>query len=117
MQRIEMVARTKKLALRIIRLVAKLPKSDVGRVIGSQLLQSGTSIGANYREAARSATKKHFTAILVTALREADETLYWLELLAESNTVKPALLTDLTSECNQIVAILSASVKKARQSP
>ena len=117
MQRIEMVERTKTLALRIIRLVSKLPKSDVGRVIGSQLLRSGTYIGANYREAARSATKKHFTAILITALREADETLYWLELLAESNTVKPALLTDLTSESNQIVAILSASVKKARQSP
>jgi four helix bundle protein len=61
--------------------------------------------------------KSIFTAILITALREADETLYWLEMLAESNTVKPALLTDLTSECNQIVAILSASVKKARQSP
>jgi four helix bundle protein len=57
MQRQEMVERTKKLALRIIRLVAKLPKSDVGRVIAGQLLRSGTSIGANYREAARSATK------------------------------------------------------------
>jgi four helix bundle protein len=117
MQRLEMVERTKKLALRIIRLVAKLPKTNVGRVIGAQLLRSGTSIGANDREAARSATKKHFTAILVTALREADETLYWLELLAESNTVKPALLSNLTSECNQVLAILAASVKKARQSP
>jgi four helix bundle protein len=117
MQRQEMVERTKKLALRIIRLVTKLPKTDIARVIGSQLLRSGASIGANYREAARSATKKHFTAILVTALREADETLYWLELLAESNTVKPTLLSNLTNECNQVVAILAASVKKARQSP
>jgi four helix bundle protein len=112
-----MVERTKTLALRIIRLVSILPKSDICRVIGGQLLRSGTSIGANYREAARSATKRHFTSILVTALRDADETLYWLELLAESNTVKPRLLIDLSSECNQIVAILAASVKKARQTP
>jgi four helix bundle protein len=110
-----MVERTKQFALRIIRLVSKLPKNDVGRVIGAQLLRSGTSIGANYREAARSATKKHFTAIMVVSLREADETLYWLELLAESNTVKPELLAGLTDECRQIVRILSASVKKARQ--
>jgi four helix bundle protein len=115
MQRQEMVQRTKKLALRIIRLASTMPKSNVGRVISSQLLRSGTSVGANYREAARSATKKHFTAILVTALREADETLYWLELLAESKTVKPSLLSDLIDECNQVVAILSASVRKARQ--
>jgi four helix bundle protein len=74
MHRIEMVERTKQLALRIIRLVSRLPKNDVGRVIGTQLLRSGASIGANYREAARSATKKHFTAIMVTSLREADET-------------------------------------------
>jgi four helix bundle protein len=116
MQRQEMVERTKKLALRIIRLVSKLPRNDVGQVIGRQLLRSGTSIGANYREAARSSTKRHFTSILVTALREADETLYWLELLAESNTVKPTLLSDLTKECNELVAILAASVRKARQS-
>jgi four helix bundle protein len=52
---------------------------------------------------------------MVIALREAEETLYWLELLAESNTIKPQLLTDLRGECNQLVAILAASVKKARQ--
>jgi four helix bundle protein len=115
MKRSEMVDRTKQFALRVIRLVSKMPKTDVGRVIGRQLLRSGTSIGANYREATRSATKRHFTSILVTALREADETLYWLELLAESNAVKPKLLADLTNECGQLVAILAASVKKARQ--
>src|SRR5436190_7797281 len=115
MQRQEMVDRTKTLALRIIQLVSKLPKSDVSRVIGHQLLRSGTSIGANYREAARCATKKHFTSIMTTALREADETKYWLEILAESNVVRASLLQDLMDECSQIVAILAASVKKARQ--
>jgi four helix bundle protein len=115
MQRQEMVQRTKQFALRIIRLVSRLPKNDIGRIIGGQLVRSGTSIGANYREAARAATKKHFTSIMATALREADETLYWLELLAESGTVKQELLSELIDECNQIVAILCASVKRARQ--
>lgn len=116
MNRGEMVQRTKNFALRVIRLVSSLPKSDVGRIIGGQLLRSGTSVGANYREAVRAATKKHFTSIMVTALREADETLYWLELLSESNTVKANLLADLIDECNQLVSILNASVKTARRS-
>ncbi len=115
MTREEMVKRTKHFALRIIRLVEKLPKTDVGRVVGRQLLRSGTSIGANYREASRSGTKKHFASIMNVALREADETLYWLELLAESGTVKPELLTDLIDESHQLVAILSASVRTARK--
>lgn len=110
-----MVERTKKFALRVIRLAAKLPRTDVSRVIARQLLRSGTSVGANYREASRSSTKKHFTSILTIALREADETLYWLELLAESGEVKPALLADLLDESRQLVAILSASVKTARK--
>ena len=114
-QRAAMMERTKQFALRIIHLVSKLPKSQVARVIGGQLLRSGTSVGANYREASRSATKKHFTSILVVALREAEETLYWLELLAESNTMKPELIADFREECRQLVAILAASVKKARQ--
>jgi four helix bundle protein len=113
MQRQQMVDRTKKFALRIIRLVSKLRKSDVARVIGGQLLRSGTSIGANYREASRCATKKHFTSTMSVALREADETLYWLELLADSQTVKPSLLKDLLCEGNELVAILAASVKTA----
>ncbi len=84
-----MIERTKKFALRIIRLVSKLPKNQVARVISRQLLRSDTSIGANYGESARAATKKHFTSILVFALPEAEETLYWLELLAESNAISP----------------------------
>ena len=113
-QRAEMMERTKQFALRIIRLVSKLPKNQVARVIGGQILRSGTSIGANFREASRAATKKHFTSMMVVALREAEETMYWLELLAESGTTKPELLAGLRDECNQLVAILAASVKKAR---
>jgi four helix bundle protein len=112
-----MMDRTKNFALRVIRLVSKLPKNQVARVIGGQLLRSGTSVGANFREASRCATKKHFTSTMVIALREAEETLYWLELLVESQIMKPELLADLRSECNELVAILAASVKKARESP
>jgi len=114
MQRIEMVERTKKFALRIIHLVNSLPKDKVGRTIGGQLLRSGTSIGANYREATRANTKKHFTSILTISLREADETLYWLELLEESETIKPELLAPLKKECDELVAILAASVRTSR---
>src|SRR5207302_11086239 len=106
---------TKRFALRIIRLCAKLPKDRAADIIARQLIRSGTSIGANYREASRAATKKHFSSIMTVALREADETLYWLELLAESGLVHPELLRDLVDECRQLVAILAASVKKATQ--
>ena len=114
MNRLEMVDRTKKFALRIIHLVDSLPNTKVGRTLGGQILRSGTSIGANYREATRAGTKKHFTSILTIALREADETLYWLELLEESGTVKSARLRPLRQECNELVAILVASVKTAK---
>jgi four helix bundle protein len=117
MLRGEMIERTKRFALRIIRLVSKLPKNRAADIIGRQLLRSGTSIGANYREAVRAATKKHFTSIMTTALREADESLYWLELLRDSDIVQPKLLVDLIDECQQLVAILAASVKKASQPP
>jgi four helix bundle protein len=113
MQR-DIADRTKQFALRVIRLTTKLPGNRVADIIGRQCLRSGTSIGANYREASRATTKKHFASLLAIALREADETLYRLELLAESGTVKPELLANLVDECRQLVAILAASVKKAR---
>ena len=115
MDRNEMMERTKQFALRIIRLVSALPNNQVSWTLGKQLLRSGTSIGANYREAARATTKKHFGSILAIASREADETLYWLELLADSETIKPELLTDLIAECKELTAILTASVKTAQQ--
>jgi four helix bundle protein len=114
MQRNEMSQRTKQFALRIIKLIGALPNNQIGRTIGNQVLRSGTSIGANYREASRAATKKHFTSILTIALREADETQYWLELLAESGVIKSQLLQSLYKECSELVAILTTSVRTAR---
>lgn len=115
MDRADLQQRTKDFALRIIRLVDSLPNNQVSWVLGKQLLKSGTSIGANYREAEKASSKKHFATILSIASREANETLYWLELLAESETMKPALLADLMSEFDELIAILTASVKTAQE--
>jgi four helix bundle protein len=99
MNRREMQDRTKKFALRIIKLVANLPSGRTGDVLGRQLLKSGTSIGANYREACRASSRRHFVTTLEISAREADESQYWLELLAESNLIKASRLADLRTEC------------------
>jgi len=80
--------RTKKFALRIIKLVSSLPNTLEARLIGRELLKSGTSVGANYREATRSRSKAEFRAKIGIVEQEADETLYWLELLEESGIVE-----------------------------
>jgi four helix bundle protein len=115
MDRSEMLARTKQFAIRIVKLVGALPKDRVGDVIGKQLLRSGTSIGANYREALRASSRKQYLSKLEIAEREADETLYWLELLVEANVMQPTRLTELLEEAQQLVAILTASGKTTRQ--
>jgi four helix bundle protein len=115
MNRQEMQARTKKLALRVIRLVASLPAGRVGDVLGRQLVKSGTSVGANYREACRASSRRHFVTTLEISAREADESLYWLELLSESALVKPSRLAALMAECNEIVAILTAACRTAKR--
>jgi four helix bundle protein len=107
--------RTKQFALRIIKLVAALPKNRVGDVLGRQILRSGTSIGANYREALRASSRKHFISTLEIVLREADETLYWLELIRESETVKPSRLEAITKECSELVAIFVATIRSTKE--
>ncbi|MEX2171991.1 MAG: four helix bundle protein [Pirellulales bacterium] len=110
----ELKARTKRFALRIVKMTAALPRSRESDVIARQVLRSGTSVGANYREAVRASSKRQFISTLEICLREADETIYWLELLGESGIVSPARLTDLLDECNQIGAILTATVRTAK---
>jgi len=114
MNRDEMRNRTKQFALRIIRLSTAVPKTREGNVLGHQILKSGTSVGANYREAQRASAPRHFVTILETALREADETDYWLELLSDSETVKASRLGDLVKECRELIAILSATVRTSK---
>jgi four helix bundle protein len=105
----------KQFALRIIRLSAAIPRTREGSVLGHQIVRSGTSVGANYREAQRASSPRHFITILETSLREADETDYWLELLCESGLIKPSRLGNLAQECRELIAILSATVRTAKR--
>ncbi|HRZ46477.1 MAG TPA: four helix bundle protein [Candidatus Paceibacterota bacterium] len=110
----EMKARTKKFALRTIELVLALPQSEPGRVIGHQLMKSGTSVGANYRSACRGKSKPDFIAKLAIALEEADECGYWLELLTESGLMKETLIQPLWKEADELCAIFSSSLTTAK---
>jgi four helix bundle protein len=106
--------RTRQAALRVIRVVEALPPKKVADVLGRQLLRSGTSIGANYRAACRAKSAADMAAKLAIVEEEADETLYWLELLAESKIVPAARLTPLQDEIGQILAMTVASIKTIR---
>ncbi|MBU3666233.1 MAG: four helix bundle protein [Chthoniobacterales bacterium] len=108
-------ARTKEYARRVIRLYSALPRSGAAQVLGHQLLRSGTSIGANYREAMRSRSKAEFIAKLGDSLKEASESAYWLELLSEESLVSPRRLQPLLEETGEITAILVSSIKTARR--
>jgi four helix bundle protein len=106
--------RTKQLALRTIKVVQSLPQNDTGRVIGKQVLRSATSVGANYRAACRAKSTADILHKLAIVEEEADETLYWLELLAEAELIPEIRLKDLMSETNEIVAMIVASMKTIR---
>jgi four helix bundle protein len=105
------LGRTKRFALRIIKLYSALPKTTEAQVLGKQVLRSGTSVGAHLREAKRSRSNAEMISKTEVALQELEETGYWLELLGDAGIVKPELLLDLHNETNELLAILVASVK------
>ncbi len=110
-----MKIRSRDFGLRVIRLVDALPRRKSATVIGNQLLRSATSVGANYRSACRGRSRAEFISKLNIALEEADESLYWLELLTEAKLLPATQLLGLIDEANQLVAILTTSTKTARQ--
>jgi four helix bundle protein len=110
----EFKRRTKQLALRTIKVVESLPANDTGRVIGKQVLRSATSVGANYRAACRAKSTADILHKLASVEEEADETLYWLELLVEAGLIPEVKLKNLMSEVNEIVAMIVASMKTIR---
>jgi len=110
----ELKTRTKQFGLRAIKLVEDLPATKTANVIGNQLLRAGTSVDANYRSACRARSKPDFISKASIALEEADESLYWMELLTEAGIVPAEKLDSLTKEGDELVAILTASVKTAR---
>lgn len=110
----ELRCRTKTFALRVIRLTQSLPKDRTADVIGRQLLRCGTSVGANYRAACRAKSQADFIAKMTIVEEEADECLYWIELLVESGLVCEELVSDLMREADELVSITVASIKTAR---
>ena|SRR5437870_9168991 len=106
--------RTFQLGIRIVRLVERLPKNDVARVIGKQLLRAGTAVGANYRAAARARSRVDFIAKMRIVEEECDESLYWLDLLIELQLISEARSKDLRTKANEVLSIVVASIRTAR---
>lgn len=111
----DLIDRTKKFALRVIKLYSALPKDTVSQTLGKQLLRSGTSVGANYREGHRGRSKAEFIAKLGDSLRELEETAYWLELLVESDVFPESRLAEIMDETNQLTAIFVTIIKKTKE--
>lgn len=108
--------RTKDFALRVVRMFSSLPRSGEAQVVGKRLLRSATHIGANYREAYRGRSKAEFIAKCGDSLREAEETAYWLEILADAEIVAPEKLPPLRRECEELIAIFVTILKRSKQS-
>ena len=107
--------RTKAFALRVIKIYSKLPKNDpVAQVLGKQVLRSGTSVGANYREASRARSKPEFISKTGDCLKEIEETEYWLELLVDSGCVSAPKMAALLDETRQLIAIFTTINKRSK---
>lgn len=105
--------RTKQFALKILKLIAIIPSTIEGRVIANQLTKSGTSVGANYRAACKARSRAEFIAKIGVVEEEADECIYWLELVIEASLLKKELVEPLLKEAGEIVAIMASSRKSA----
>jgi len=110
----DLKVRTKQFALRILRLYRALPQDEEARILGRQLLRSGTSVGANYRAACRARSKAEFIAKLGIVLEEADETVFWLELLLEGGIVEGEKLGALVKEAHELTSIFVTSLRTAK---
>jgi four helix bundle protein len=110
----ELKDRTKMFALRVIKMSDALPKSRAANVITNQILRSSTSMAANYRAVGRARSKAEFLAKIGVVLEEADETVFWLEMLVDSGIVSTEKMRELLSEANQLMLIFSASRRTAK---
>lgn len=117
MNQIELKQRTKSLAIRIIRLFRILPKTDEGRVVGKQILRSGTSVAANYRAVCRARSHADFIAKMSIVVEEMDETIFWLEILVDAEIVKENLLKNLQEEAGELIAIFAHRCKPQNEIP
>ena len=106
---------TKQFAIRVVRLFRSLPKTEEARVVGKQALRSGTSVAANYRAVCRARSKAEFIAKIGVVVEEADETVFWLELLVETGIVAQARMDGLLTEANELPAIFAASQRTSKE--
>jgi four helix bundle protein len=107
--------RTKEFGLRVIKLYAALPKTTEAQVLGKQVLRSGTSVGAHYREAYRAKSNADFISKIEGGLQELDETSYWLELLCEANIIPVTRLESLQQETNELIAMFVTMARGVKQ--
>ncbi|HEX4707802.1 MAG TPA: four helix bundle protein [Candidatus Udaeobacter sp.] len=107
--------RAKRFAVRVIKAFARLPKDEPTRIIGRQFLRSGTSLAANYRASCRAQSAADFISKISVVAEEADETLFWFELLVESKLVDIKLIQPLMKECEELLKIFSASLTTAKR--
>ena len=112
----ELKKRTKQFSLRVLKLIAALPKTVAGRAIGGQLVRSGTSVGANYRAACRGRSKAEFIAKMGTCEEEADESAYWMEVIIEGELLKPKQIESLLHEAEELTRIFAQSRISATRS-
>ena len=113
---VDLKTRTREFALRVIRVYSALPKTTVAQVIGKQLVRSGTSVGAHYREAVRSRSTAEFVSKIEGGLQELEESQYWMELLIGSEILGADRLEDLLQEADELTAILTTCSKNAKRS-
>jgi four helix bundle protein len=110
-QPLDLRVRTRLFALRTIRLFSALPKSEVGKAFGRQVLRSGTSVGAHYREGCRARSDAEFISKLEGGCQEFEETLYWLELISHAGLIKPQRLKGVVQEANELMAIFTTIIR------
>lgn len=110
----DLKTRTRQFALKVIQLYSDLPRKRVAQVLGNQMLRSGTSVGAHYREAQRAKSNADFVSKIEGGLQELEETQYWLELLEQSILVPMQRLSSLSHESNELIAILVSVVKRTK---
>src|SRR5437660_12896394 len=112
----EMKKRTKEFAKRVIGLCRRLPRTEEGRLIRNQLFRAGTAVGANYRAACRGRSKADFVSKIGIVLEEADESLYWMEIIVEVEIMREELLAPLIKDANELVAIFVSTCITAKPS-
>jgi four helix bundle protein len=110
----QLQARTKRFAVRIIKAFARPPKDEATRIVGRQFLRSGTSLAANYRASCRARSTADFISKISVLTEEADETLFWFEVLVESDLIRPKIVESLMLECEELLKIFSSSLLTAK---